>query len=93
MRFHAQDAVQFWKRAYVAEASSQGFTIPQYRTLDRELSPLFAVTAGGNLRWQLTDVFAVNVVAEGAYTQFLDAIYVYDRWGFFSATTLELGIE
>ncbi len=93
VRFHAQDGVQFWKRAYVAEASSQGFTIPQYRTLDRELSPLFSITAGGNLRWQLTEIFAVRLVAEGVYTQFLDAIYVYDRWGFLSATTLELGIE
>ena len=27
------------------------------------------------------------------YTQFLDSIYVYDRWSFLSATTLELGFE
>ena len=93
LRFNAQNGVDFWKRAYVATPTSQGFILPEYRTLDRELSPLFSVTAGGNVRWQLTELFAINVVAEAGYTQFLDAIYVYDRWGFFSATTLELGIE
>jgi hypothetical protein len=30
---------------------------------------------------------------DGVYTQFLDAIYVYDRWGLFTATTLEIGVE
>jgi hypothetical protein len=93
LRFHAQSEVNFWKRAYVGTQTSQGFTAPKFFTLDREMSPLVAPTVGANLRWQLSDVFAVNLVAEGTYTQFLDAIYVYDRWGFFSATTLELGIE
>jgi tetratricopeptide (TPR) repeat protein len=93
VRFNAQNGVDFWKRAYVATSTSQGWIFPQYITLDRELSPLVAVTAGGNVRWQLTELFAINVVAEGGYTQFLNAIYVYDRWGLFSATTLELGIE
>ncbi len=93
LRFNAQNGVDFWQRTYVAPSTSQGFILPEYRTLDRELSPLVAVTAGGTVRWQLTELFAINVVAEGGYTQFLDAIYVYDRWGFFSATTLELGIE
>jgi hypothetical protein len=93
VRFHAQTGVDFWKRTYVATPTSQGWILPQYRTLDRELSPMFALTAGANLRWQITEIFAVRVVAEATYTQFLDAIYVYDQWGFLSATTLELGIE
>ncbi len=92
-RFHVQNGADFWQRAYVATPSSDGWTLPKYRTLDRELSPLFAVTVGANFRWALTEIFAVNLVAQGIYTQFLDTIYVYDRWAFFSATTLELGVE
>jgi tetratricopeptide (TPR) repeat protein len=92
-RFHLQNGVDFWKRAYTAAPSSDGWILPKYRTVDRELSPSFAVTAGGTLRWELSEIFSVNVVAQGIYTQYLDTIYVYDRWAFFSATTLELGIE
>jgi hypothetical protein len=92
-RFHAQSAAEFWHRAYVAEQTPAGWTIPQYRTVDRELSPLVAGTVGANMRWQITEIFAVKILAEATYTQFLDAIYVYDRWGFFSATTIELGLE
>jgi hypothetical protein len=54
---------------------------------------MFAATLGGGFRWQATEVFAINLLAEGMYTQFLDSIYVYDRWGFLSSTTLEFGFE
>jgi tetratricopeptide (TPR) repeat protein len=92
-RFHIQNGVDFWERAYVATPGSSGPTLPKFRTLDREISPLLAATLGGALRWQAAEIFSINVVAEGIYTQFLDTIYVYDRWAFFSATTLELGFE
>jgi tetratricopeptide (TPR) repeat protein len=90
-RFHVQSGASFWERAYVA--TPDGSMIPKYRTLDRELSPMFAATLGGGFRWQATEVFAINLLAEGMYTQFLDSIYVYDRWGFLSSTTLEFGFE
>ncbi|MFO0758207.1 MAG: DUF3570 domain-containing protein [Byssovorax sp.] len=94
LRFHIQGPVDFWKRAYVAEQTPTGeWSLPKYRTGDRELGPLFGVTLGAGVRYKLTDIFAVSVQAEGIYTQFLDHIYVYDRWGFFSATTLEIGLE
>lgn len=92
-RFHIQNAADFWKRAYVASPGGGGFTLPRYRTLDRELSPMFSATLGAGLRWQPAEVFAINVLAEGMYSQFLDSIYVYDRWGVLSATTLELIFE
>ena len=92
-RFHLQNGVDFWKRAYVATPGSNGWTLPKLRTLDREISPLFAATLGGGLRWQAADIVSINVVAEVIYTQFLDTLYVYDRWAIFTATTLELGFE
>jgi hypothetical protein len=93
VRFHLQNGADFWKRAYVATPTTMGWTLPKYRTLDRELSPLFGATFGGGLRWAMSEVFSLNVLAEAVYTQFLDTIYVYDRWGFFSATTLEFAVE
>ncbi len=94
VRFHIQGPVDFWQRAYVSTPTPTGqWAIPKYRTGDRELGPLFGVTLGGGIRYKLTDIFAVTVQAEGVYTQFLDHIYVYDRWALFTATTLELGLE
>ncbi len=92
-RFHIQGPVSFWQRAYVATPTSSGWELPQYRAGDRELGPLFSTTLGMGVRLQVTDIFAIGLQAEGMYTQFLDAIYVYDRWGVFSATTLEFGVE
>jgi hypothetical protein len=94
VRFHVQGPVDFWQRAYVATDTPTGqWALPKYRTGDRELGPLLGVTLGAGVRYKLTDIFAVTVQAEGVYTQFLDHIYVYDRWSLFTATTLELGLE
>lgn len=93
VRFNIQSPVDFWKRAYVATQNGDLWNPPKYRAGDRELGPLFTATVGGGIRYVLTDLLAINVEAEGLYTQFLDTIYVYDRWGFFSATTLEIGLE
>jgi hypothetical protein len=92
-RFNIQGPVDFWQRAYVAKETSEGTELPKYRAGDRELGPLFGVTLGGGARFALSDIFAVNVQVDGVYTQFLDHIYVYDRWGLFTATTLEIGVE
>ena len=54
---------------------------------------MFSATLGAGLRWQPAEVLAINLLAEGMYSQFLDSIYVYDRWGVLSATTLELIFE
>jgi Protein of unknown function (DUF3570) len=93
LRFNVQSPVSFWERAYVAKETPDGWQLPRYRAGDRELGPLFGVTLGGGLRWALSDIFAVNLQVEGVYTQFLNDIYVYDRWGLFTATTIEVGVE
>ncbi len=92
-RFNIQGPVDFWQRAYVATETSDGWTLPKYRAGDRELGPLFGVTVGGGAHLALSDIFAINVQIDGVYTQFLDHIYVFDRWGLFTATTLEIGVE
>lgn len=92
-RFNIQGPVDFWRRAYVAEQSPTGWRLPQYRTSDRELGPLFGVTIGGGARYSLASFLAAQVQVEGMYTQFLDHIYVWNRFGVLSTATLELEID
>jgi hypothetical protein len=94
VRFHIQESVDFWKRAYSYTTTPAGLSLPQLRTGDRELGGLFGVTVGGTARLQLIpDLLAVTLEAQGIYTQFLDHIYVFDRIGVFTATTFELEVE
>lgn len=93
LRFHIQNGVGFWERAYVATPNPVGFNIPTFRTGDRELGPLFALTLGGEVQRQLVEGLAVKLQVDGIYTQFLDHIYIFDRFGVFTATTLELEVE
>jgi hypothetical protein len=93
VRFHIQSPVDFWKRAYAAALTPTGWSLPTYRTGDRELGPLFGVTAGGGVRYQLTESLSAGVQVEAIYTQFLDHLYVFDRLGLFTATTIEMEVE
>ncbi len=93
LRFHIQGPTQFWRRAYVVVPAIEASDYPIYRTGDRELGPLFAATAGAGLRAGLTPVISLGVQLEGIYTHFLDHLYIYDRWGLFTASTLELAFE
>jgi hypothetical protein len=56
LRLHAQKGANFYRLAYVADVDAQNTatSIPFYRTGDRELSPMFQVTAGGGARISLT---------------------------------------
>jgi hypothetical protein len=92
-RFHIQGPVDFWRRAYVVVPTAAGSDLPVLRTGDRELGPVFAVTLGSGLRVGVNDVLSLGVQIEGIYTQFLDHLYIFDRWGLFTASTLELEID
>jgi len=92
-RFHIQGPVSFWKRTYVAQPLLQGFQIPELRTADRELGPLFGVTGGLGLRAALSDMVVMSFQAEGLYIQYLDHLYIYEKLGLFTASTLELKWE
>lgn len=93
LRFHIQGPVDFWQRAYVAVPTLSGFQIPALRTSDRELGPLFGVTAGLGVRLALTEELALGVAADGVYTQFTDTLFLFDKWGLFTASTLELEFD
>jgi hypothetical protein len=86
-RFHIQREVSFWKRAYV---SGPGWDLPLYRTGDRELGPLWTATGGLSFALYLGSAadpkrLALELMADGIYTSFLDNLYILDRTAVLSA--------
>jgi hypothetical protein len=93
-RFHAQTPVGFWQRAYVS-GSGPGFSLPEFRTGDRELGPLWGVTGGGGVKVFLgtnahPHVFAIAAEVDAVYTSYLDDLYITGRTGVLGSITLEL---
>jgi hypothetical protein len=92
LRFHLQDGVTFWQRAYSA---SDVHALPALRTGDRELGPLFTVGAGGGMRLALgkagaRDDLVLITTFDGNWTRFADAIYVTERFGAIVTSALEV---
>jgi hypothetical protein len=80
-RFHLQQGVNFWRRAYV---SGLGWDLPLYRTGDRELGPLWTATGGLMTHVYLGSAadpkrWTLEVLADGMYTSFQDNLYMTDR--------------
>jgi tetratricopeptide (TPR) repeat protein len=95
VRFHAQTGADFWQLAYVAERTGTGLQVPALRSGDRELGPLFAVTGGAGARFAFGESknwgFTLN--GDVIYTQFLNTLYILQRFGYFGAIGLEVDVE
>ena len=81
LRAHVQNGAYFWNRAYVASFGPGGLTLPQYRTGDRELGPLFTVTAGlganyGFGRATNPSAWSLEAQVDVMNTQFADDLYI-----------------
>jgi hypothetical protein len=92
-RFHVQNAVNFWQKAYVS-GPAPGWNLPEYRTGDRELGPLWTTTGGGGLRFYLGPnadprTFSLSFTGDVLYTRFLDDIYLTQMTGALGAVTVE----
>lgn len=91
-RFHVQNGVDFWKRAYAAPDVNH---LPAFRTGDRELGPLATFGLGGGLRLALGKSGAVDdwllvTTIDGNVTSFSDTLYVTTRFSGLAATSLEV---
>jgi hypothetical protein len=92
-RFHAQDGVDFWQKAYVSGAAP-GWNLPEFRTGDRELGPLWTATGGGGVRFYLGKnadprTLSISLTSDVMYTSFLDDIYLTSQTGVLGALTVE----
>jgi hypothetical protein len=93
LRLHAQTSVSFWQLAYVS-GSTAGWSLPEYRTGDRELGPLVTGEGGFGIRWYIgsreqPEQWALQLTGDAMYTQFLDDLYITSR----TATLGALGLE
>ena len=89
LRLHVQSGASFWQRAYELLQTETGeWTIPRYRTGDRELSKLSTYTGGLGGKFRLTDqadsAWHITYQLEAGYTQFFDALYIKSRWSVLS---------
>lgn len=97
-RFHGQNGVSFWKRAYESRnptGDPTAWDLPVFRTGDRELGPLWTATGGGGLYFYLGGAAdlqkaRLSVQVDGMYTSFLDDLYLTSRSGIISSLTLEV---
>lgn len=90
-RLHAQNAVDFWQRAY---RFGPGFEYPALRTGDRELGPLVNVTGGWTMRIGVSarphpDSWVLGFDLNATTTQYLDDLYVTQRISAVGGVTLE----
>jgi hypothetical protein len=98
-RAHVQSGATFYKRIYGATLNSDGSaTIPQFRTSDRELSPMFGVTLGGGMRFALTDPsqkfqLAIVATADGLFNYYFNTLYLRSRLAGYGTIGFEADFE
>jgi Protein of unknown function (DUF3570) len=93
LRFHVQKSVDFWQLAYVS-GSSPGWDLPEYRTGDRELGPLWTFTGGGGVKTFLGSDedpkrFAIGLQMDGGYTAYTNDLYLTNRTMFLTSLNFE----
>ena len=98
-RAHVQSGASFYKRVYGARLEFDGSAkLPQFRTTDRELSPMIGVTLGGGLRFALTDPaqklqLALVATADGLFNYYFSSLYLRSRLGGYGTIGFEADFE
>lgn len=83
-RGYVQTGASFWERTYV----TNGVDVPRYRTLDRKLSPYWALTLGA--RGELVyDRLSLYLELNATETHFMDSLLIENR----AALVSQLGVE
>jgi hypothetical protein len=99
VHLHAQTGANFYKRVYGATINSDGsITLPQYRTTDRELSPLLGATGGGGVRYALTDPgskvqLAVFGTGDALFNYYVNALFIKTRLAVYGTVGIEGDFE
>lgn len=92
-RFHVQTPVSFWQLAYVS-APAPAWDLPEYRTGDRELGPLWTAEGGLGVKWYVGGAadpgqWAVQLSGDEMYTSFLNDLYLSHRVASLAALSVE----
>jgi len=92
-RLHLQSSVSFWERAYIS-ALAPNWNLPEYRTGDRELGPLWTTEGGFGIKWYLgsdaqPEKWGLQLTADAMYTSYTDDLYLTYRTAGLSALSFE----
>ncbi len=95
---HAQTATEFYRRIYGATLNSDGSaTVPQFRTSDRELSPMLGFTLGGGVRYAVTESpqfeLAFVLTADALYNHYFNSLYIQNRLAGYGTLGVEATFE
>lgn len=99
LRVHAQSGTSFYNRIYGATLNSDGSaTIPRFRTSDRELSPMIGITAGGGVRYALTEPggkfqLALFSSADLLFNYYVNTLYIRTRFAGYGTVGIEADFE
>ncbi len=93
VRFHAQKAVNFWQKAYVS-GPAPGWDLPEFRTGDRELGPLWTTDGGLGLRFFLGSKveprsWSLTLQGDVMYTSYISDLYLTGRTAGLGSLMLE----
>jgi len=96
---HIQRGAEFYRRIYGATLNPDGsINIPQFRSSDRELSPMFGITGGGGIRYALTDPsskfqLAVFSSADLLFNYYVNTLYIRTRFAGYGTVGIEADFE
>ena len=98
LRYHVQSGANFYKLAYkpLAGDASAGFTLPAFRTTDREWSQMMTVSVGGGARIALTAEkkapvrYAVILQGEVAYSYYFESLFIKTKTAVYGTVGFEV---
>ncbi len=99
LRVHVQTASSFYRRVYGGTQDVTGVaTVPEFRTTDRELSPMFGITGGGGVRYALTEPgskveLAVFTSGDILFNYYLNALYIRTRFAGYGTIGIEADFQ
>ncbi len=85
VRLHVQNGASFYRLGYVGDVTPGVASVPEYRTGDRELSPLWTATIGGGALWEFATSWSASLQADVGYTEYSNTLFIEDRTSFLSA--------
>jgi hypothetical protein len=97
VRFHAQTGADFYQRIYHAELTPL-VAVPVFRTTDRELGPMWAVTGGASFWWHVSaehasPAFTIYFSGDALSSHYLNSLYVTERLAGYGTIGVEAQFE
>jgi hypothetical protein len=99
VRYHIQSGANFYNLAYTPLEGTRttGYTLPAFRTTDREWSSMMAISVGGNARIALTAEkekagarYAILLGGEVMYSKYFESLFIRNRTAVYGTVGFEV---